>query len=40
MQLPGVEINTSPHNYFLIVRMQLARFKGEVWEPFGELISG
>jgi hypothetical protein len=40
MPLPGVEINTSPHNYFLIPRMQLARFKGEIWEPFGELISG
>jgi branched-chain amino acid transport system substrate-binding protein len=40
MLLPGVKINTSPDNYFLIRQMQLARFNGEIWEPFGELISG
>ena len=40
MLLPGVKINTSPDNYFLIRQMQLAQFNGELWEPFGELISG
>ena len=40
MLLPGIKINTSPDNYFLIRQMQLARFNGEMWEPFGELISG
>ena len=40
MLLPGVKINTSRDNYFLIRQMQLARFNGELWEPFGELISG
>jgi ABC-type branched-subunit amino acid transport system substrate-binding protein len=40
MLLPGVKINTSPDNYFLIREFQLARFNGELWEPFGELISG
>jgi branched-chain amino acid transport system substrate-binding protein len=40
MLLPGVKINTSPDNYFLIRQFQLARFNGELWEPFGELISG
>jgi branched-chain amino acid transport system substrate-binding protein len=40
MLLPGIKINTSPDNYFLIRQMQLARFNGEIWEPFGELISG
>jgi ABC-type branched-subunit amino acid transport system substrate-binding protein len=40
MLLPGVKINTSPDNYFLIRQLQLARFDGEIWEPFGELISG
>jgi branched-chain amino acid transport system substrate-binding protein len=40
MLLPGVKINTSPDNYFLIRQMQLERFNGELWEPFGELISG
>jgi branched-chain amino acid transport system substrate-binding protein len=40
MLLPGVKINTSPDNYLLIRQMQLLRFNGELWEPFGELISG
>ena len=40
MLSPGIKINTSPDNYFLIRQMQLARFNGEMWEPFGELISG
>jgi hypothetical protein len=40
MLLPGVKINTSPDNYFLIRQMQLARVNGEIWERFGELISG
>ena len=40
MLLPGVKINTSPDNYFLIRQFQLARFNGELWDPFGELISG
>jgi branched-chain amino acid transport system substrate-binding protein len=40
MLLPGIKINTSPDNYFLIRQMQLERFNGEYWEPFGELISG
>ena len=40
MLSPGIKINTSPDNYFLIRQLQLARFNGEMWEPFGELISG
>jgi len=40
MLSPGIKINTSPDNYFLIRQLQLARFNGESWEPFGELISG
>ena len=40
MLLPGIKINTSPDNYFLIRQMQLFRFNGELWEPFGDLISG
>lgn len=40
MLLPGVKINTAPDNYFLIRQLQLARFNGEIWEPFGDLISG
>ena len=40
MTLPGIKINTSPDNYYLIRQMQLLRFNGENWEPFGELMSG
>jgi branched-chain amino acid transport system substrate-binding protein len=40
MLSPGIKINTSPDNYFLIRQMQLVRFNGEMWEPFGELIDG
>jgi branched-chain amino acid transport system substrate-binding protein len=40
MLSPGIKINTAPDNYFLIRQLQLARFNGEMWEPFGELISG
>jgi len=40
MLLPGIKINTSPENYYPIRQMQLARFTGENWEPFGEVMSG
>ena len=40
MLSPGIKINTAPDNYFLIRQLQLARFNGEMWEPFGQLISG
>jgi branched-chain amino acid transport system substrate-binding protein len=38
--LPGMTINTSPTNYNPIRQMQLARFTGQSWELFGELITG
>jgi branched-chain amino acid transport system substrate-binding protein len=37
--LPSASINTSPTNYFPIRQLQLARFNGESWELFGELMS-
>ena len=40
MLLPGIKINTSPENYYPIRQMQLARFTGENWEPFGDVMSG
>ena len=40
MLLPGIKINTSPDNFSPIRQMQLARFNGESWELFGDLISG
>jgi len=40
MLLPGIKVNTSPDNYYPIREMQLARFNGESWELFGDIISG
>jgi branched-chain amino acid transport system substrate-binding protein len=40
MLSPGIKINTASDNYFLIRQLQPARFNGEMWEPFGGLISG
>ena len=37
--LPGMTINTSPSDYRPVKQMQLARFNGQVWERFGELIN-
>jgi len=36
--LPGMKINTSPTDFAPIEQEQLARFDGEIWAPFGELI--
>jgi branched-chain amino acid transport system substrate-binding protein len=38
MLLPGVRINTSPDHYYPVRQLQLARFNGENWEFFGELM--
>jgi len=38
--LPGVKINTSPTDYYPIEQLQLVRFNGERYEPFGDLIDG
>jgi branched-chain amino acid transport system substrate-binding protein len=40
MLLPGMTINTSPTNFSPIRQMQLARFDGESWRPYGDLIAG
>jgi branched-chain amino acid transport system substrate-binding protein len=37
--LPGVKINTSPSDFAPISQLQLARFKGDTWERFGDVIS-
>jgi branched-chain amino acid transport system substrate-binding protein len=36
--LPGITINTSPTDYYPIQAVQLARFKGETWDLFGEVM--
>jgi len=38
MLLPGVVINTGPDDFFPIESMMLARFDGEKWVLFGEVI--
>ena len=38
--LPGVKVNTSPTDFAPLSQLQLMRFKGETWEPFGEVLSG
>jgi branched-chain amino acid transport system substrate-binding protein len=39
MMLPGIKINTSPTDFYPIQSVQLARFKGETWELFGDVLS-
>jgi branched-chain amino acid transport system substrate-binding protein len=38
--LPGVKINTSATDFAPIKQLQMMRFKGEKWDPFGDIISG
>jgi branched-chain amino acid transport system substrate-binding protein len=38
MLLPGIKLNTSPTDFFPIEQESLARFDGERWVVFGELI--
>jgi branched-chain amino acid transport system substrate-binding protein len=38
--LPGIKINTGPHDYYPIEQMQMSRFNGEHGELFGKPISG
>jgi branched-chain amino acid transport system substrate-binding protein len=40
MLLPGMKINTSPDNFSPIRQMQLAKFNGESWILFGDLLQG
>jgi branched-chain amino acid transport system substrate-binding protein len=37
--LPGIKINTSPTDFYPIQSVQLARFDGETWQLFGEVLS-
>jgi len=38
--LPGVKINTGPTDFYPIQSLRLARFDGETWKLFGDVISG
>jgi branched-chain amino acid transport system substrate-binding protein len=39
LSLPGTAFDTSPTNYFPLRQMQMARFNGETWEPFGDVLT-
>jgi len=38
--LPGVKVNTSATDFAPISQLQLMKFEGEGWDPFGEILSG
>jgi branched-chain amino acid transport system substrate-binding protein len=40
MFLPGVKLNTSATDFYPIEQMQMARFQGESFEPFGPVMNG
>jgi len=37
--LPGMSVNTSPTDFYPIEQGQLAKFTGQLWQGFGDLIS-
>jgi len=37
--LPGIKLNTSATDFAPLSHLQLARFKGETWERFGDIVS-
>jgi len=43
IQLPmvqdGIKVNTSPTDYYPIQAVRMARFTGESWKLFGDIIS-
>ena len=40
MLLPGIKVNTSPTNFHPIKAMQLMKWDGKTWVPFGDIIEG
>ena len=40
MTLPGIKINTSPTNFHPIRAMQLMKWDGTTWVPFGDIMAG
>jgi branched-chain amino acid transport system substrate-binding protein len=39
MLLPGVKANTSPTDFYPLQSLRMARFEGETWRLFGEVLS-
>jgi len=40
MALPGIKINTSPTDFYPVEQMQMGRFTGESFKPFGPILNG
>ncbi len=40
MLLPGIKINTSPSDFAPMKQLQMKRFNGEAYEPFGPVMTG
>jgi branched-chain amino acid transport system substrate-binding protein len=40
MLLPGITVNTSPTDFAPIKQVQMGRFNGERWVPFGPVLTG
>ena len=39
LMLPGIALNTTPTDFFLVKQGQLAKFTGSQWELFGDVLS-
>jgi branched-chain amino acid transport system substrate-binding protein len=37
--IPGIVINTGPDNSMALTQLQLQRWTGSTWEPFGGVLS-
>ena len=37
--LPGITVSTGPADFYPIQSIRLARFRGESWELFGDVLS-
>ena len=37
--LPGITVSTSPTDFYPVQAVQLARFKGETWDRFGDVMA-
>jgi hypothetical protein len=40
MLLPGITVNTGPSDFAPVKQMQMQRFNGRTWEPFGSILNG
>ena len=39
LMLPGVKVNTSPTDFYPLQSLQMAKFEGDHWVLFGDLLS-